>query len=555
MNPLYRISTRFSPASRLRQSTATAAALLQSLSTLHFTQRSAHIRPRKIMRDPKERPMGDFGTHIDEFEGELCQASSAIKADLDANLSPQRPVSPAEAQKIFESVGSSLPLGLYGFLVTSFTDIIIILKEHQLMPKRNEADILAQWLSIPEKKVKEADLAMRMGPERWGIVRALLERRMHKLDEEKFSPAVRRLDELGLDPGLWKNFLRNAMLYISTDRAHRRQLAEVFRAIREGTVPASAPLAGDFRARTITLARLLLGIAREFGSNTLAEFALDLIQDCGQRADYKIIKEIMYANAANRRRWMDAEIRGSGELKQHLVTILSRYIPKVKRDREANFDIGVLGGEAMPGAVRAKRPTIDQVTDSAPEATEIPAHLQKARAEAQQAKTYASAEERERDESFVIHSILPSIGSQFYTGQTTTKENYKNSSIAKVMGNILTPMTEAEAERARDTSKINAAKYTQPSLAERKKLQFLQDLERHRREAAEEAAKLEEKEKEKPKRVVKGVPTSQAKKEPLKKAKQRSMSAREKAVASRVGPKKPVNKSRVSKAQRRAFGG
>ena len=530
------------------------------------------------MSDPKDKPIGDFGTHIDQFEGDMCQASSAIKADLDANLSPQKPVTPAEAQRMFESIGRSLPLGLYSFLITGFSDVIILLKQNRLLPHRQEAGVLAQWLSVPDKQVKESDLSMRLGTERWALVRSLLEERLNMLDSKKLSPTVRRIDELGLSADTWKRFLRNAMLYISCDRSHRRQLAEVFRAIRDGTVPSGAPLEGDFNQRTVTLSKLLMAVAREYGSNTLGEFALDLLHEAGIRPGYSVIKEIMYINCSHRRRFMDAEIRGSGELKQHLSTILARYMSRVHKDRETNFDMHVLGEESPVSIkTRRSRATSDQVAQAAEKETDdVPEHLKEARREAQNIKKFASPGEKEREESFIIHSILPSIGSDFFRGQTTTAANYAKTSIVKVVEKVLTPMSPAEEEKAKDPSKIQVEKYEKLSLEERRKALFLKELAECKKseedakregkgEAVKESAedpKAEIKEKMKRRRVRRAEDTDEksiAKRKPSRKLtfKQRedmlNDNGRRKTAARKSTRQAQLKKASV--AQRRAFGG
>ncbi|KNH07321.1 hypothetical protein XU18_1853 [Perkinsela sp. CCAP 1560/4] len=443
------------------------------LSLCHF--RHVHIRPRKIARGPKNKgPQSDGGIYIDEFEGGICQASSAIKSDLDATLSPQKPVSVEEAQRTFENIKETLPVGLYSFLVTAFVDIILILKRNNLIPHHNAESVLAQWLNVPDRQLKEADLEIRFGSARWAIVKGLLHAHLEMLDKQNISPSIRRMNELGVDPAVWKGFLRNAMLYIAHDRFHRRQLAEVILAIRNGTVPVEQPLKGDFNQRSVTLAHIFLGIAREFGSNTLAEFALDLLRDAGLRPSYAVIKDVMYTNGANRRRWMDSEVRGSGELKQHLKIVLLRYVPRAMRDRQINFEMNLMGKNTKVISYRRK------AKDSTKEESNAITPPQQQESEGDIEKTqpaFESEVEREREESFVIHNILPSIGSDYFRSHTTNKENYASTSIAQVTENILLPMTPEEEEIAKDPSKIDITKYSKDSLAEQRKQHALWALE------------------------------------------------------------------------------
>ena len=202
-------------------------------------------------------------------------------------------------------------------------------------------------------------MELRMGGERWGVLAALLTERLRRWDGQGVLPVSRTLRAFGMEKrgveekgkgggvervegGVevsrmtpWGSFLRNAVLYVNTDRAHRRQLAQVIQAIRNGEVPQENPLPGDFAERSTRLAHLLLSAAREFGENTLADFAIDLLREHSPQISYAVNKELMYVNYTARRRWMDQELRNSGEIRTMAQRLLYRYVPAVDKDRAA----------------------------------------------------------------------------------------------------------------------------------------------------------------------------------------------------------------------------
>jgi len=406
---------------------------LLSLPVDAFSRR--YFRPVKLPKDrsPDKTGYADGGAHMDEAGDEGSMSfQKMLRLDLNVSLNPTAPPTASEAQIKMQTITSSYNPSVWAYRTFDATEMVILMKRTDLFADarttREKAEVASMVMSVPRTSATDLTLTEKLGPDRWRPLSLALATRLESMDAAGVSPIVRRLKEMKLNVDVWKPFLRSVMMGCLHERYLRRQLADVIMGIRFGMTPVSLPLEGTYEKRSTDLAMMLLAAAREAGDMSITAFCVDLLHEAGVSVSYSLQKELMYINFADRRKWMDVNLRESGELRVMVPYLLTKYLPKVDGDRNR-------GGLTMPTESSRLLGEDDETLDSR-RVQAIPTLSELQEPEKNDEEVLESEEDEEEREEAKALSPFAEKGTgaaDYFSEESVNQQRYHTSQIHRVM--------------------------------------------------------------------------------------------------------------------------
>lgn len=214
----------------------------------------------------------------------------------------------------------------YSYALFESVDIV-----HQLLlsgaVSRSSSKAISSWVISAEVVLRRPHaLAVVMGPSRWSICQKLLQGMLDDFDAIR-SP-IRRCCTLHEVSPEWCSFLRScvSVAILSPDIAPLIPLC--VEAMVTGTLKHPARgLRGSPRERAYVASSLLLESSVEFGSESVLNIALELMQSFRIPRDYQIMLRVEQSMSKRGRRSKDWQLRRSGLLETTVPKWIRDYYP------------------------------------------------------------------------------------------------------------------------------------------------------------------------------------------------------------------------------------